>query len=126
MPKPIQLTPSEWAVMKQVWRLEPVAAPTVQQALAGEKGWTYSTVRTVMDRMVSKGFLQTEKVRNLSLFRSVIKERDAQKSEALTTLRIAFSGALTPFLQCLLDNHDLSAEELADLDRLIQSKKKKR
>src|SRR5690606_4016135 len=125
MPDKIQLTEAEWAIIKEVWRHEPANAPDVHEALLKEKGWSYSTVRTLMDRMVAKGFLTSEKLRNLTLFRSAIKQRDAQKSEVLSTLRNAFSGSLTPLVQCLLDTKDLSAEELSELERLIKAKKKK-
>lgn len=125
MPEEIQLTDTEWAVIKEVWRREPVTATAVQEALSKEKGWSYSTVRTVMDRMAAKGFLTAHKVRNVTLFRSAVKQQDAQKSEVLSTLRNAFAGALTPLVQCLLDTKDLSAEELAELEKLIKAKKKK-
>lgn len=125
MPAEIELTDSEWAIIKEVWRHEPVAAPSVQEALMKEKGWSYSTVRTLMDRMVLKGFLTSEKLRNLTLFRSAVRQRDAQKSKVLSTLRTAFSGSLTPLVQCLLETKDLSAQELSDLEKLIKAKKKK-
>ena len=125
VPEKIQLTAAEWAIIKQVWRHEPVAAPTVQEALLKEKGWAYSTVRTLMDRMVTKGFLTSAKLRNLTLFRSAIKQSDAQRSEVLSTLRNAFNGALTPLVQCLLETKDLSAEELSELEKLLKAKKKK-
>jgi BlaI family transcriptional regulator, penicillinase repressor len=125
MPNKIQLTDAEWAIIKQVWKHEPVPAPTVQEALAKEKGWSYSTVRTLMDRMVGKGLLTSEKLRNLTLFRSAVQQRDAQKSEVMATLRNAFSGAFTPFMQCLLDAQNLSGEELNELEKLIKAKKKK-
>jgi predicted transcriptional regulator len=124
LPK-IQLTPAEWTIIKEVWRHEPVAAPAIQEALAREKGWSYSTVRTLMDRMVAKGFLTSEKLRNLTLFRSAIKQQDAQKSELLSTLRNAFNGAFAPLVQCLLDSKELSAAELSELEKLIKSKKKR-
>src|SRR5262245_52967383 len=125
MPEEIQLTEAEWAIIKEVWLREPVPAPTVQEALAHEKGWSYSTVRTLMDRMVAKGLLTSEKLRNLTLFRSAVKQQQAQKSEVLATLRNAFSGAFTPFVQCLLDTQKLSSEELVELEKLIKARKKK-
>jgi BlaI family transcriptional regulator, penicillinase repressor len=121
----VQLTDAEWAIIKEVWRHEPVAAPTVQEALEKSRGWSYSTVRTVMDRMVGKGLLTSEKLRNLTLFRSVLKQPEAQKGELLTTLRTAFNGALTPLVQCLLETRDLSAKELSELEKLIKAKKRK-
>jgi BlaI family penicillinase repressor len=64
----IQLTDAEWMIIKQVWKHEPVPAPTVQEALMNERGWSYSTVRTLMDRMVVKGLLKSEKLRTLPSF----------------------------------------------------------
>ena len=60
-----QLTEGEWTIMQAVWDLEPCAAPTVQEALAGRTGWAYSTVKTMMDRMARKGLLDTAKIRHL-------------------------------------------------------------
>jgi len=126
MPDKIQLTDAEWAIIKQVWQSEPVPAPTVQEALAKERGWSYSTVRTLMDRMVVKGLLTSEKLRNLTLFRSAVRQTDAQKSEVLATLKNAFSGAFAPFMQCLLESQDLTEPELRALEKLIKAKKKKK
>jgi predicted transcriptional regulator len=77
-----------------------------------------------MDRMVAKGLLAAEKVRNLTLYRSVVTREQAQRGELFYALKHAFNGALTPMVQCLLDTHDLSADELAKLESLIKAKKK--
>ena len=126
MPKPAaELTEAEWAIIKAVWEHEPCAAPTIQQALHKSREWTYSTVRTLMDRMVAKRLLTAEKIRNLTLYRSSITRAEAQKGELLYALKNAFNGALTPMVQCLLETGKLSAEELAELETLIKTKRKK-
>jgi BlaI family penicillinase repressor len=125
MPKPaIELTESEWTIIKAVWDNEPCAAPVIQDKLHKQTAWTYSTVRTLMDRMVAKGLLAAEKVRNLTLYRSVVTREQAQRGELFYALKHAFNGALTPMVQCLIESHDLSAEELAKLESLIKAKKK--
>ena len=124
MPAKPKLTDTEWAIIKEVWRLEPCAAPAVQEALHSSRGWSYSTVRTLMDRMAVKGLLTTEKMRNLTLFRSAIRREEAQKSELMSTLRRAFNGALTPLVQCLLDTQNVSPAELAEFEKLIKFKKR--
>jgi BlaI family penicillinase repressor len=96
----------------------------VQEFLEKEKAWTYSTVRTLMDRMVGKGLLKAEKIRHLTLYRAVITRAQAQKGELLYTLKNAFNGALTPMLQCLLEQEKLSTQQLDELEKLIQSKRK--
>jgi len=125
MPKPeIELTEAEWTIIKSVWDNEPCAAPTIQEKLAKRTGWTYSTVRTLMDRMVGKRLLTAEKVRNLTLYRSAVTRGQAQRGELLYALKHAFNGALTPMVQCLLETNQVSVEELAELESLIKSRKK--
>ena len=120
----IELSEGQWAIMKVVWDLGQCAAPTVQEALHDSRKWTYSTVRTLMDRMVVQGLLTTEKLRNLTLYRAAITPEQAQKGEVLYALKHAFDGALTPMVQCLLDSGDVSADELAELEKLIREKRK--
>ncbi len=125
MPKqPIELTEAEWTIIKAVWENEPCAAPTIQEKLHAETGWTYSTVRTIMDRMVAKGLLKAEKIRNLTLYRSAATSQQAQRGELLYALKHAFNGALTPMVQCLLETNELSPTELAELEALIREKKR--
>ncbi len=125
MAKPsIALTESEWAIIKAVWDHEPCAAPAIQEILHPQTAWTYSTVRTLMDRMVTKGLLAAEKVRNLTLYRSVVTREQAQRGELFYALKHAFNGALTPMVQCLLDTRDLSPDELVKLESLIKAKRK--
>ena len=125
MTKPlVELTQAEWAIIKAVWTREPCAAPDIQEALHGDTAWTYSTVRTLMDRMVAKGLLAAEKVRHLTLYRSAVTREQAQRGELLYALKHAFDGALTPMVQCLLDTNKLTPKELAQLESLIKAKKR--
>ena len=127
MPKPvIELTESEWTVIKAVWENEPCAAPTIQEKLFKQTEWTYSTVRTVMDRMVVKGLLTAEKIRNLTLYRTAVTREQAQRGELLYALKHAFNGALTPMVQCLLDTNDVSREDLDKIKQLIAAHEKSR
>jgi predicted transcriptional regulator len=123
--KNCELTEAEWAIIQAVWENQPCAAPTVQEELESRKNWSYSTVKTLMDRMVSKGLLSTERIRNLILYRSAITRRQAQKSEIMRAIKRAFDGALTPMMLFLLDSNNLSREQLRELEVLIKSKKSK-
>ena len=110
---------AEWTIMKVVWENEPCAAGTVQEILAETKGWAYGTVKTTMDRMVEKGFLQVEKIRYLQLFRSCISEVEAKRIEFRKMLRRAFDGALTPMMQFLIEHESLSKEEAEQFYKFV-------
>ena len=120
-----ELTEAEWEIIQVVWEREPCAAPTVQEELAVRRKWTYSTVKTLMDRMVAKGLLTTERIRNLMLYRSVISRQDAQRGELMRAVTRAFGGAFTPMMQFMVENDALSKKELDELEGLIRRKRRK-
>jgi BlaI family transcriptional regulator, penicillinase repressor len=121
--KPPALTRAEWTIIKAVWEHEPCTAPAIQEKLRKQTAWAYSTVRTLMDRMVAKGLMSSGKTGKMTWYRSAVTREQAQRGELLATLKTAFNGALTPMLQCLIDARHLSAEELAEIEALIKSKK---
>lgn len=123
--KEYELTEGEWAILTSVWENEPCAAPSVQEDLAGRKNWTYSTVKTMMDRMVTKGLLKKEQIRNLFLYRSAITKKQAQSGEVMRAVKRAFDGALTPMMQFLLDSNTLSQKQLNELEAMIKKKRTK-
>jgi predicted transcriptional regulator len=118
-----ELTEAEWEIIQMVWENEPCAAPTIQEKLAARKKWTYSTVKTLMDRMVVKGLLTTERIRNLMLYRAAIAREEAQRGELLKTVKRAFGGAFTPMMQFMVENDTLSQKELDELESLIRKKR---
>jgi BlaI family penicillinase repressor len=122
--KDYELTEPEWQIMRVVWTHQPCAAPTVQEQLAARKKWSYSTVKTFMDRMVAKHLLKTQRIRNVVLYSSAITTEQAQKREVGRTIKRAFGGAFTPMMQFLLDNKNLSAQELTELEAMIREKRR--
>lgn len=122
----VELTEAEWTVIKAVWSHEPCTAPAIQEKLFKNTQWTYSTVRTLMDRMVNKGLLTANKERNITLYQSAVTRRQAQRGELLYALKHAFNGALAPMVQCLLDTGDVSSDELDKIKQLIAEHEKAR
>ena len=117
-------TGAEWAILKVVWEHEPCAAGTVQEELAATRNWAYSTVKTTMDRMVVKGLLATQAVRNLTLFSARLTRAEAQRGELKRMIQRAFDGALTPLIHFLVEEENLTADEIAELRKLINRRSK--
>ena len=115
-----ELTEAEWEIMRVVWDKEPCAAGTVQETLAATRDWCYATVKLTMDRMVAKGFLEINRIRNLQLFRSCLSEVEARRGELRKMLNRAFGGALTPMLKFLIQHEGLSQEEAAELREFVK------
>jgi BlaI family penicillinase repressor len=120
----VELTKAEWSVIKAVWETEPCTAPAIREKLFKPTGWHYSTVRTLMDRMVAKGVLKAKKEGKLTIYQSAVTRAQAQHGELFYALKHAFNGALTPMVQCLIESRDLSVQELTKLESLIKARKK--
>jgi BlaI family penicillinase repressor len=123
--KKCELTEAEWEIIQVVWEHEPCAAPTVQEELVERTQWTYSTVKTLMDRMVRKGLLTTSRIRNLMLYRSAVSRADAQQGELMRAVKRAFGGAFTPMMQFMLDSDALAPDELGELEAMIRRKRRR-
>jgi len=121
---PVELTEAEWTIIKAVWDAEPTTAPAIQERLKKRMKWTYSTVRTIMDRMTAKGLLRAVKEGKTTTFTSAVTKNEAQRGELLYALKHAFNGALTPMVQCLLESQKISDSEIAELESLIKKRKR--
>jgi len=120
-----ELAEAEWAIMRVVWEKEPCAAGTVQEALQKSRKWAYSTVKTTMDRMVKKGFLEAYNIRNLTLFKSRISEAKAKRNEIRKAVKLAFNNALTPMMHFLIEDENFSESELEELRNIIDRARRK-
>jgi BlaI family penicillinase repressor len=122
----VELTQAEWEIMTVIWEKEPCAAGTVQEALAKSRDRAYSTVKTTMDRMAEKGFLEIERIRNLQLFKSCVSKVDARRGEFRKMLKRAFDGALTPMMQFLIEHEGLTKKQASQLRKLVSKAKNKK
>ncbi|MBN2182236.1 MAG: BlaI/MecI/CopY family transcriptional regulator [Sedimentisphaerales bacterium] len=123
--KKFELTDGEWTIFQVLWENSPRSAPDVQEEIQKNKNWAYSTVKTTMDRMVAKGLLKTQRLRNLILYSPAITRKQAQSGEIMRTVKRAFNGAMTPMMQFMLDNNNLPQEQLKQLEELIKSRRNK-
>ena len=118
-PVPARLTEAEWSVMQVVWRTGPTTARDVVDALAVEQGWAYTTVKTLLTRLVAKGALREEMRGNQAVYEPLIAEDDAQRSAVRSLADRAFGGSLVPMARFLLDDRDLSSAEREQLREIL-------
>lgn len=104
--------------MRAVWDGAPATARDVQARLAAATGWAYSTVRTLLQRLVEKGALAVAMRANTGYFTPLLQPRAARRSALRTLVRAAFDGSFGALLQHLAADEELSASDLAKLQAL--------
>ena len=125
----MKLSDTEWTVMNEVWRRSPVSARDVLEAVESETEWAYTTVKTILSRLVDKGALHVRKRANTSLFQPRISREKARRSAVKSLLEKAFDGTFGSLVQHMMTEERLSARDrkklAAMLDELRRSGGKK-
>lgn len=122
MSKTPRISEAEWLVMKVCWNRSPINAQEIIEALAPPASRHPKTVKTLLNRLVKKGALGFKKEGRAYLYEPLVAERDCVTAESTSFLERVFGGSLQPMLAHFVEHRKLSAEEIAELKRLIQQK----
>ena len=117
------LSRAEWKVMKVVWELRKGMAREIYTIAGKEHSWTPATVKTILKRLVDKGYLSTTPVGNGFVYRPAQSALSAFQAAADTLMTHAIEGVGGPLLAHLVERVDLSAADLDSLSQLIEAKK---
>ena len=55
------ITEAEWKIMRVLWELSPLSLKEIVEELKKEKAWSNTTVRTLIVRLMDKGFIDADK-----------------------------------------------------------------
>ena len=113
------LSASEWEVMKVIWGTGPMATRDIYEQLSQDRDWAYSTVKTLVRRMVAKGWLEYTQVGNSYLYRAAVPRNTAVRSAVKEFANRVLDGVLSPFVAYYAEEKGLSPEDVAELERII-------
>jgi len=116
----------EGDVMKILWKANHgLTGRDVLGKFTGKKKIAYTTILTVLDRLVNKGLVRKQKsIANTYLYEPTISEEEFKKEVSRAVLKgvleLSGSGAVTTFVN-LLEGIDPSA--IQKLEEILQNKK---
>ena len=118
----IQLSDSEWRVMDAVWNCHPRPATVrdVHGALEAGSGWAYSTVKTMLARLVEKRALRVLREGKASSFTPLLTRETARRGAVASLLDRAFDGTVGSMLQFVVGSRRLSARDREELRELLE------
>ena len=61
MSETLNISDAEWEVMRVVWASGEATSQGIAQVLKGKRGWSQSTVKTLIGRLTAKGYLEAQK-----------------------------------------------------------------
>lgn len=122
MTTPPQISDAEWEVMNLIWDQHPVTASDLVETLSPKSGWHPKTIKTMLNRLVKKGALGYREEGNRYLYYPKVNRAACIRQESQSFLKRVFGGAASPMLAHFVENTPLSADEIAELKRLLNAK----
>lgn len=117
------ITDAETAVMLVLWKDSPLTAKEVMDRVPAEKGWSANTVKTLLARLVAKKAVAHEADGRRYLYRPLVAHQDYVAGESRQLIDRLFGGRLTPLVAHLAERDAISAEEIAEIQALLNELK---
>ncbi len=115
----MSISTAESQVMEALWRRSPLTAEEIVAEVAGPKGWSEPTVKSLINRLLTKGAIEAEKAGRRYLYRPCVDRSAYLSQESRGLLDRLFDGRIAPLVSHFSRTNQLSPEDLAELKRLI-------
>ena len=120
--KEIRLGRIELQIMKVVWELGRATVHDVKEAMGRGRKPAYSTVLTMMRKLEVKGYLEHDQEGRTYVYRATVSRQAVRHGVLGDVLDRLFEGSPSLLLTSLVEQDRISAEELAEIRRLLQER----
>ncbi len=116
LPRP---TEAELELLSVLWTRGPSTVRQIHEALSGQKSTGYTTTLKILQKMLEKGLLRRDERERSHVYAAVWRAEQTQRQLVRDLLRRAFRGAPAKLVVQALSEEKVSAEELAEIRRLL-------
>lgn len=120
-----QISDAEFEVMDVIWKYSPINTNEITDRLAKTKDWSPKTIYTMLSRLEKKGVIVHEKESRVFVYTPCVRKEQYIGAESRTMANRFFDGAMNRMVVSFLDQKELSSEDLDELQRILDRKRKK-
>ena len=121
----MKLTQAEWQIMNALWEKHPATAREIMTRLPQGVKWAYTTVKTMLSRLVEKNAVNEHKHANTSIYEPLVSQRKARLSAFRLLLDQSFDGAMGPLMHFMLQEQKLNARQKKELIEILGNESEK-
>ncbi len=120
MAKRPALSVSEQEVLRVIWDHGPRSVREINEVLENQgRRWAYTTVATLLQRLVAKKFVASDSSAVPHVYRAVVSRDELLDRRLKDAAEELCDGRAAPLVLALVQGNQFSPEELARLRRLI-------
>jgi BlaI family transcriptional regulator, penicillinase repressor len=121
----MRIADTEWRVMRVVWHRGPIGAAEVIEEILPETGWSHRTVRSLLNRLVTKGAIRAELVQGRNIYTAKVAQSKCVLQESRSFLKKVFGGDASRMLVHFVENEKMTPEQISQLRAILDSKGRK-
>jgi len=110
---------AELEIARIVWDLKQATVRDVFEHLDPKRELDFKTVQTYLRRLESKGFLTSEQNGRRKVYAPKVRPMQVIREVVEDLLQRLFDGATLPLVQHLIQERDISPEEIQELRKML-------
>lgn len=114
---------AEWDIMRVVWAQERVTSSAILTILNPKLQWTSSTIKTLLKRLVDKGYLATEKVGKGFVYSALISVQEAIYHQVDELFDKFCPTKHLDIIRHVITRTDMTLDDIEQLQELLEAKK---
>ncbi len=114
-----KISGAESHIMEALWSQGPLTADEIVQSVGPARSWGEATVKTLINRLLKKQALASERAGGRALYRPLVSRETYITGESQGLLDRLFGGQIAPLVAHYAQHRALSPEEIARLKALI-------
>ena len=118
-----RISDAEHAVMEVLWDEAPLTAQDVSERVDPARGWSATTVKTLLGRLLAKNAIAHEAEGRRYLYRPTVARTDYVAGESRRLIDRLFGGKLTPLVAHLAERDELTPGDIAEIEALLKALK---
>ncbi len=120
-----KLPDSEFEIMKVVWANEsPINTGIIMEKLGKEKEWKAQTIITLMNRLVDRGFIRSEKNGKERSYFPLIDKEEYLKFETRDFMERFHGNSFVSLVTTLYEGNKIKESELEELAEWLKERQK--
>lgn len=120
----MKLSEFETEVLQVFWQTKAASAPEVHKVITNSKDVTYSTVKTIIDRLEKKGAIKRIKQQGRTIIYGATSSANSMRKPLLDNfINKVFGGNSRSLMNHLIENEALNQDDLKYLKEIINKNK---
>ncbi len=118
----IKISDAEWEIMKALWSNTSDRGMTlgeIVRALDEDNMWSYTTIRTLLVRLISKGAVKADRTTGVYRYTTVSTKDECISNEVKSFVDRIFDNSPSQYIAALVRDGELDAGEKKEIMRIL-------